>query len=142
MADVVITAANVLKGTGAVTVNTNVAGESVTAGDVVYLKNADSKWWKAQCDGTTEESGGDPAGGIGVCLNSAGAGQPVVVQTGGLITIGGTVVAGTEYVLSAAAGKIAPHADLVSNNKYVRLGYAVTAAILSLDFKVSGVAVP
>ena len=32
-------------------------GETLTAGMAVYYKSADSRWWKAQADGTVAESG-------------------------------------------------------------------------------------
>lgn len=140
MADISITAANVAKGTGAVVVNNYPAGESVTAGQVVYLKSSDSKWYKAQADGTSEESGYGVQRGI--ALHASAANQPLVVQTAGLITIGATVVAATEYVVSATAGGIAPHADLASTNKYTRVGYATTSAILMVEMNPTGVAVP
>lgn len=140
MADVSITAANVRKGTGAAVETRYAAGESVTAGQAVYQKSTDGKWWRAQCDGTAEESGSGVL--TGVALHASGADQPLAVQTGGEITIGGTVIAGTEYVVSATAGGIAPHADLVSTNKYTRLGYATTSAILQLDISATGIVIP
>jgi hypothetical protein len=142
MSAVSITAANVRKGSSN-DVQVEVAfvgGEAGTAGQVVYQKSTDSKWYLAQCDGTDEESGVGVRKGI--LLNTMVADQPVVVQTAGQITIGGTVVAGTEYVLGAAYGAVAPHADLVTGNKYTRLGYAISSSVIQLDVRATGVAVP
>lgn len=114
-----------------------VFGEAVTAGQAVYLKSSDGKWWLAQCDGTAEEAG---SGGVGVALNGGAANQPAAVQTGGLITIGGTVAATLVYVVSATAGGICPIADLVSTNKLTILGYATTTGVIDLRPLATGVA--
>jgi hypothetical protein len=118
MADLVITAANVLKGSGA-SLGSGIAGETITAGQALYLKAADSRLWKAQCDGTTEE-----AAVVGIALHGATAGQPLSYQASGTMNIGGTTVKTTVYVLSATAGGVAPLADLIATNKIVHLGYA------------------
>lgn len=137
MADITITATSVVKSTGAIVRTDKPAGETITAGQVVYLKSSDSKWWKAQCDGTAEESGVGVA--MGIALNGAGAGQPVAVQTSGDITIGATIVAGTTYVVSATGGGIAPQADLTSTNRVTFVGYGKTTGILTLNIIATGV---
>lgn len=138
MADITITAASVAKGTDVTTVSNYPAGETITAGQVVYLKSSDSKWWKAQADGTAEESGSGVQ--VGIALHGSLANQPLVVQTAGTITIGATVVVGTTYVVAATAGGIAPHADLVSTNKYTRVGYGITTGSLQIDVRATGLA--
>jgi len=130
MADLTITAASVAKSTGAVENKQYVAGETITAGQAVYLKSSDSKWWKAQADGTSAE-----ADAIGIALNGAAAGQPVSVQTAGAITIGATIAVGTTYVVSATAGGIAPVADLASTNYLTYLAYGSAAGVLTLNVK-------
>lgn len=130
MPDITVTAASVLKGSSPTTITNYNAGETITAGQAVYRKLADNEWYKAQADGTAEESG--VGTDLGIALHGSADGQPLVVQTGGTITIGATVVAGTEYVVSATAGGIAPHADLVATNKYSRLGYATTTGVIQL----------
>ncbi len=137
MADVVITAANCKKTSTTQLDKTYVAGETLTAGQACYLKSSDGKIWKAQCDGTDEE-----ATLKGIALNAAGADQPVVLATGGSVTIGGTVVTGTIYVIAATAGGIAPWADLVSTNKVRVIGYATSAALLEISPLATGVAIP
>ena len=78
MSDIAVTTTNVLKGASADVDYTHVYGETVTAGQAVYLKSTESKWWKMQCDGTAEEAGyGVPTG---VALNGGAAGQPAGVQ--------------------------------------------------------------
>lgn len=118
MADLTITATSVVPGSGAVT-QSGTAGETITAGQALYLKAADSKYWKAQCDGTTEESTV-----AGIAVNGASPNQPVIFQTDGTLNIGATTAKTTAYMLSATAGGICPQADLVSTNKIVYIGYA------------------
>jgi hypothetical protein len=118
MADLSITAANVLYASGEKSAGT--AGASVTAGQALYLDSATGTLKLAQCDGTAAE-----ADVKGIALNSAGTGQPVVYAVNGsAINIGATTSKATVYVLSATAGGVAPLADLASGNKIVHLGYA------------------
>lgn len=132
MADITVTATSVLPGSGAAVDRTGYFGEAVTAGQSVYKKSSDTKWYKAQADGTAEESGASPALGLGVALNGGAAGQPAAVQTSGPITIGGTVVPATVYVVSTTYGGIAPDADLVSTNRLTVLGYGISATQIQL----------
>jgi len=136
MADLTITAASVVPASGA-SVNSGTAGETITAGMALYLKSADARYWKAQCDGTTEESTV-----AGVAINGASAGQPVSFINAGTVTIGATTVKTTAYMLSAAAGAICPQADLVSTNKIVYIGFATDAVgTFQMMLRVSGAVV-
>lgn len=118
MADLTITAASVLLTSG--TKATGTAGESITAGQAVYLKASDSKLWKAQADGTAAE-----AIAVGIALHAAGAGQPLsYAEPGAVINIGATTSKATVYVVSATAGGVAPIADLTSTQYLSHLGYA------------------
>jgi DNA transposition AAA+ family ATPase len=76
MTDISITAANVLPGSGAV-IQTGTAGEALTAGQALYQKAADNKWYKADCNSATAEVRVAKA----FALTGSAAGQPVVVQT-------------------------------------------------------------
>jgi hypothetical protein len=73
--DLSVTAASVVPGSGAV-LATGTAGEALTAGQAVYQKAADSKWYKADCNSATAEVRVASA----IALGGAAAGQPVVVQ--------------------------------------------------------------
>lgn len=117
MADLSVTAASVVNVSAQT--GSGTAGETITAGQPVYIKAADSKLWKAQCDGTAEE--GAPAG---IALNGGAVGQPILYAAKGPIVIGATTVKTTTYMLSAAAGAICPQADLVSTNRICRIGHA------------------
>lgn len=135
MADLSITATSVV--TTSANQTTGTAGEAVTAGQAIYKKNADGFYYKSQADGSAEE-----ATFAGIALNGAAAGQPLVFQTSGDITIGATVVVGKTYVISATAGGIAPDADLVSTNRKTILGYGKTASVLTIAPVPTGVQIP
>lgn len=104
MADISVTAASVVPAT---TGNTRsiIAGETLTAGLLVYRNSADGRAWKASTASLAASQI------IGVTLDGGGAGQPVTVQTSGDYTAGGTVAVGTVYVVSDTGGAIAASAD-------------------------------
>lgn len=132
MADLSITAGSVVPDSGFQFVD-GTAGETLTAGLVVYLKSSDTRYWKASC-----ETSSATAVAAGIVLNGASAGQPVRVMTGGVLTIGATVGVGTPYILSVT-GLIAPVTDLATSDWVTTLGVATTAAKLALKIQVSGV---
>lgn len=139
MADLTITAANVLKGSNAVVPPPVVAGEAITQGQAVYQNTSDAKYYKAKANVTT--NGNNIL--KGVALSSAAAGQPLLIQIQGQITIGSTVVVGTLYALSgAAAGGIAPVADLASGWYVNVVGVAISATIIDMNYTNGSVAVP
>lgn len=129
MTDLAITAANVLPGSGA-SLEKGTAGEALTAGKAVYKKAADGKWYMADCNSATAEQ--RVASAI-ACTGSA-AGQPVVVQTGGTITIGATLTAGSVYFLSGTAGGIRPGADNTTGDYPESVGMATSTTVLVLNF--------
>jgi hypothetical protein len=134
MADLSITAANVLAGSGARTVN-GTAGATITAGQVVYKDTADSKYKLADSNSATAAV----RGSVGVSLNGAANGQPLRIAAEGPVTIGATMVAGTVYALSETPGGIQPVADLASGEEPVILGVATSTTVLELDIADSGV---
>ena len=137
MADLSITATEVLAGAGADTEN-GIAGEALTAGQVVYKLSTDKKFYKADCDSAGKTSV------YGIALNGAAAGQPVSVQKSGSITIGATAAptVGEIYVLSGTAGGIAPEADLASGDTVSILGVGESASSIQLRINNTGVVVP
>ena len=122
MADLTITATSVVPGTGA-SIIAGILGETVTAGQALYLKATDGRLWKSQSDGTVAE-----ATCVGVALNGGGAGQTVGYVANGTMTIGATTVKTTTYVVSALAGGICPQADLVGTNNICVVGWATDVA--------------
>jgi len=136
MADLVVTPTGVLPAANTSVNRSAVWGETVTAGQSVYRKASDRRWWKAQADGTAEEAG---SGGLGIALGGGAAGQPAAVATAGDVTIAATVVNGMVYVISAAAGGIAPHADLIAGQRVSVVGYGKPTGLIQLDCNPTGI---
>lgn len=136
MADITVTAANVVWVSGSSPVLGTI-GETVTAGQCVYVKASDSRLWKAQADGTSAE-----ATAVGIMLNGGAAGQVgMYAPSGASINIGGTTAKTTTYLVSATAGGVAPQADIVTSGHYhSRLGYAsATDGSFTVDLRATGV---
>lgn len=135
--DLVQTAANVIAGANAIKETVKLGGTGV-AGQPVYSDLADNGDHKT---GQADAAGTD--GIVGILLGGGADGQFAVIQKSGSINLGGTLVVGTVYVLSAsAAGGIAPLVDITSNEFVTILGVATTAALLDLDIQVSSTAIP
>lgn len=133
MADISITAANVVRGTNAVIEN-GFAGAAITAGQVVY-RDANNKYQLADNDNASAIVR-QPRG---VALNGAATNQPLAIIRSGDVTIGATLTAGTAYYLSSTAGGICPLADLASGDDVVLLGLAKSTTVLAVDIQISGV---
>jgi hypothetical protein len=134
MADISITAANVVAASDAVR-ESGTAGATVTAGQLVYLDNSDMKYKLADSNGAAALR--VPSG---IALNGAANNQPLVIQKGGDITIGGTMTAGVAYYLSDTPGGICPVADLASGEYPCIVGIAKSTSVLSVNIQPSGVA--
>jgi len=132
MADLSITAASVVKGADA-SIETGIAGATVTAGQPVYLDETTGKYLLSDNNASGKKTV------RGIALNGAALNQPLTIQTRGEITIGATLTAGSPYYLSATAGGIAPEADLSSGMDVVLLGLAKSTTVLVLDVRVAGV---
>lgn len=138
MTDLSITAASVVAGSNANT-ELGTAGETITAGQVVYRDSTTGKYMKADNNSATAEARVPR----GVALNGAALNQPLVIQKSGDITIGASLTAGAAYYLSETAGGICPVADIsTAGEYYVLLGLATSTAVLAIDIQNSGVAVP
>lgn len=128
-----ITAANVLKGAGALT-EQGLAGATITAGQVVYLDSSDGEYKLADTDSATAAIRSPR----GIALNNASDGQPLQILRKGLITIGATVTQGVAYYLGATAGAIVPVGDLGSGDYPVVIGIATSASVLNVNFTEAG----
>lgn len=141
MAEYTPTAANVIV-TGVVA-QSIVAGEAITAGQLVYRKSADGKAWLAQSDGTVDE-----AAVIGMALNGAAAGQPLSYASGGTVTLQSGIFttpgAGQLLVLGPTAGKFSDASDLdAANDDFVSIvGWAIDANSMKLNIVNTGIARP
>lgn len=136
MADVVVTAANVLPDSTTQTID-GILGYTANAGESVYQDTADGKFKAADANASAAT-----ATVKGVLLNGGANGQPCKVAIANSFNPGFTVVIGTVYVQSANAGKIAPVSDLVSGWFTTIIGIGLTASSLKLLCVNSGVAVP
>ena len=135
MADLTITAANVVPGTGAKK-RTGTAGTTITAGQTVYLDATDNKYKLYDADSATAAV----RALAGIALNGAANGQPLTVQYEGNITIGATVAAGVIYVGSDTAGGIMPAADIETGDYVTVIGVGISTTQIKLAFIESGVA--
>ncbi len=134
MADVTVTAANVKPVGTSRTVQTVLLGETVTQGQPLYLKAADSKYWKADADTLAE------AAAAGIAITPGVADDYAIMLTAGTINMGGTLAVGQVYVVSVNAGGVAPYSDLGSGDYVTILGVATTTAILNVDLNATGIA--
>ncbi|MDX0315904.1 hypothetical protein GOC54_33815 [Sinorhizobium meliloti] len=132
MADLSINSALVVAGTNS-TRDTGTAGETITAGQPIYLDATTNKWMKSDNNGTGTRTV------HGISLNGASLNQPVSIHKSGDITIGATLVAGTDYWLSGTAGGICPRADLVAGMDTIQVGIAKSTSVLSVDIQDPGV---
>lgn len=130
MADLTITAANVVAGSGAKINKQYNAGASITAGQAVYLESSSSTYKLADNDSATAEVR-SPAG---IALHAAASGQPLAVLSQGPITIGATVAVGDVLCLSSTAGGICPYADIAAGDYATILGIATSTT--SVDIKI------
>jgi hypothetical protein len=133
MADLSITAANVVAVSGATTAR-GTAGATITAGQLVYLDSSDNELKLADSNDTAAKSVV-----VGVALHASLDGQPLAYLTSGQITIGATVSLGKVYVLSTTAGGIAPIDDIASTEYISVLGVATTTAIITVNIQNSQV---
>lgn len=138
MANVSITAANVVV-TDSTQTEKGIAGETVTAGMILYKKAVDNLWYKA--DALTAEKAGQY--GLRMALVGATANQPVtLLAPGQSITIGSAMTAGVPYFLSATAtsGLFCPAADLSTGNLLTTIGYSSSASVLVFNPLATGIA--
>ena len=112
---------------GAVTTSnlvvTATAGETVAAGNFVYLKAADGRWWKTDADDSTTTNNVmlGIAQGAGTAGNSISGG----VLISGLDNNQSGLAAGTTYYLSNTAGAIGSSAG--TNSKIIGVGRTATS---------------
>jgi len=135
MADISITAANVVAGASA-SVEDGIAGAAITAGQVLYKDPTDKRFKLADSNSATAAARSP----VSIALHAAAIGQPIRSLRHGPITIGGTLVPGVAYYLSDSPGNLCPVADVGSGEYSVFIGMATSATVLNVDFQESGVA--
>lgn len=136
MANLSITSSAVLQSASASLQAPFVAAQATTAGRPVFL-NASNQWELATAvDGT---HGAAIGALVGISANEAEIGQPLTVCTEDESFIsGGTMVAGTVYVVSATTGRICPITDLAGGNYRITLGRAIDTTTLNLKVVQTG----
>lgn len=116
-----ITAASVLPDTDA-NYFVGIAGVAITAGQLVYYDTTTGTYKLTDSDALATSQV------AGVALDGAAAGQPVVIQDKGTVTIGATIAAGVAYVASQTAGGISPLADLLTGDYLCIVGYGASGS--------------
>lgn len=134
MADLVITAANVIAGDNA-DIEYGRAGAAITAGMAVYLNETTRKYPVADNNSATASA----RRARGIALNGAADGQPLAIIKGGPLTIGATLTPGTAYYLGES-GAICPASDLGAGEYVCLLGIAASASVLNVDIQFPNVA--
>ena len=130
MATITLTAANVRVG-AAGTSNVGVAGESITAGDFLYLKAGDGKYWRSV---NTSEAEADI---VGVALTNASADGNVAflnIVDGVTYLDHSTAVwtQGKTYVVGDTAGSLMDAADIGASDYVTVAGVAASTTSLLL----------
>ncbi len=133
MADIVITVASVVPGTGAAYV-TGIAGAAILQGQTVYLDSTTNTVKLAKANTTVLT-----AAVVGIAVDAALTGQAVTYQTAGNLAFGAILTAGRVYVCSGtAAGGICLANDLTTGWWCSILGIASTTSNLVLGIQNSG----
>jgi hypothetical protein len=133
MADISITAANVLPQNGAVRTSST-AGATVTAGQVVYLEASTQTCKLCDVNSATAEARTP----YGLALHGALTGQPLTVQTAGPVALGTVLTAGVAYYASGTAGGIRPAADNTTGDYPALLGMSTSTSVLNIDIQAPG----
>ncbi len=111
-----------------------VYGATISPGDPVYQDAADNEHKAA------DASAQATAVVVGIAMTpGVDAGHGIIAISGSIILVGTTMAVGEPYVVSAAAGKIAPETDLATNEYVSRLGTAATTTQLDLNFQVTAI---
>jgi len=134
MVDLVVTPANVVTGADA-SVTHGFAGETLLAGQAVYMDPTTRKWLKA--DNNSAAPGAKVAGGI--ALNGGSINQAVAILTSGPITIGAAMTLGTPYFLGDTPGGICPEADIAAGESVCQIGLALSTSVLNVNIVAPGI---
>ena len=136
MADVSVTAANVGMTTTAPGKRTVIYGDTVTEGEVLYLKAADGKYYRAI------NTGEATAQAVGIALTPGVDGDRGEIAISGNINCGATVAVGVPYYLSATLGGYRVYTELAPGDHTTLIGWGVTTeelriAIVKTDLEIA-----
>ena len=136
MADLSITASQVIQGSidAGADFYTGIAAATILQGQTCYV-NASNQVALADADASALT-----AATKGIAITGASAGQKVMLQTAGLITLGAaaSMTIGVSYFQSPVAGGIGARAEVLTADYVTYLGTATTAAILSMHIHITG----
>lgn len=136
MADLSVTASSVVPDASAKIVYNGRAGEALAQGKQAYYNSTTKKWMLADANA----AGAEARAAKGTVLNAAALNQPVAIATDGKVDFGSAIfTAGTDYYLSDTPGGICPIADVGTGEYVCRVGVALSASVLDLDYKYTGV---
>ena len=127
MADVTVTAANVVPAAGA-TLEKVTAGATITAGQVVYKDTTDANKVKL-ADADAQAT----ALVAGIAVGGAANNQPLFIVTKGDISFGAIFTAGHTFCASTTPGGIAPEADLLTGDFKSILGVTTSTSNLRVN---------
>lgn len=135
MADLTVTAANVIAADDASVKHGQRIGEAFAAGKLVYYDTATKSWKLADSNSATAAA----KAATGLSLTGGGVGQFCSILTGGDVNPGATLTAGLDYYLSDTPGGICPRADVGSGENIVSVGFATSTSNLRVKFQNTGV---
>lgn len=143
MADtpIAVTAGNVVSGSTA-QFRSGTAGETLTAGQFVYLKASDNKYYKCDVDATAVGTDANCKIAAGVVVVGGAASATVTIQTAGDYICGGTIVPGSVYTLSATAGGFCICTGLIATDYVTVVGVGISTTVMHLMIYSTGVQVP
>lgn len=122
-----------LIGTGSAIYDQNIitgtAGETLAAGEVIYFKSSDQRWWKADADLTATFNELQ----LGIAQAAATAGNSVNILIAGVEKNLSGLTAGSDYYLSGTAGAVVTPAP--SGKIPVFIGRATSTTRLVVDFR-------
>jgi hypothetical protein len=136
MVDLVITPANVKYGADSSIERDGLAGATILAGQVVYLNQTTGRLGLADNNAPSPPEIKLPRG---IALHGASLDQPLAILRAGDITIGATLVAGTDYYLGDTPGGICPRADVIASESVTLIGLATSTTVLRVNIQASGV---
>ena len=119
MATVTVLAASVTATTTNPITTTGNGGETITAGQPVYLNSADNELYKAVNTAASTAA----AVGISNVPSADGKGITYYSKNGTVIDLGATLTEDTWYIVSSTAGAIEPVADSTSGDYRTWLGF-------------------
>lgn len=130
MADVTITAANVLRAEGPVEHNVDTSS-AIDVGQIVTVKDANEQV------GLAANTSQALSQVYGMALNRAVvAGQPITVALSGAVVALGSVLTEGEFYVVSAAGAISPIGDKLAGDWMAVVGYARSATELVLAISI------